>query len=58
MIRKALIHDAREIHRLLLTYARDGLVLPRSLAEIYEALRDFYVYAENDRVLGAAGLNI
>ena len=58
MIRKALIPDAREIHRLLLTYARDGLVLPRSLAEIYEALRDFYVYAEEGRVLGAAGLNI
>lgn len=58
MIRKALIADAREIHRLLLAYARDGLVLPRSLAEIYEALRDFYVYVEQDRVLGAAGLNI
>lgn len=58
MIRKALIPDAREIHRLLLTYARDGLVLPRSLAEIYEALRDFYVFVENDKVLGAAGLNI
>jgi amino-acid N-acetyltransferase len=58
MIRKAIIPDAREIHRLLLTYARDGLVLPRSLAEIYESLRDFYVFVDGDKVVGTAALNI
>lgn len=58
MIRKAIIPDVREIHRLLLSYARDGLVLPRSLAEIYEALRDFYVFEDEGKVVGAAGLNI
>jgi amino-acid N-acetyltransferase len=58
MIRKAIIPDAREIHRLLLTYARDGLVLPRSLAEIYESLRDFYVFVDDDKVVGTAALNI
>ena len=58
MIRKAILQDARQIHRLLLNYAKDGLVLSRSLMEIFEAIRDFYVFVEEDRVVGAAALNI
>ena len=58
MIRKAILQDARQIHRLLLNYAKDGLVLSRSRMEIFEAIRDFYVFVEGDRVVGAAALNI
>jgi amino-acid N-acetyltransferase len=58
MIRKAILQDARQIHKLLLNYAKDGLVLPRSLMDIFEAIRDFYVFAEDGRVIGAAALNI
>ncbi len=58
MIRKALIPDVREIHKLLLDYARDGLLLSRSLAELYESLRDFYVFEADGRVVGTAALNI
>ena len=58
MIRKALIPDVREIHRLLLDYARDGLLLSRSLAELYESLRDFYIYEVDGKVVGTAALNI
>ena len=43
MIRKATLADTGAIHQLLLGFAKDGLVLPRSLAEIYEAIRDFHV---------------
>ena len=58
MIRKAILQDARQIHKLLLIYAKDGLVLPRSLMDIFEAIRDFYVFVDEDRVVGAAALNI
>lgn len=58
MVRKAVIPDARDIHRLLLGYARDGLLLSRSLAEIYESIRDFYVYEADGKVIGTAALNI
>jgi amino-acid N-acetyltransferase len=58
MIRKAILQDARQIHQLLLTYAKDGIVLSRSLMEIFEAIRDFYVFVEDDKVIGAAALNI
>ena len=58
MIRKAILQDARQIHKLLLVYAKDGVVLPRSLMDIFEAIRDFYVFVEGDHVVGAAALNI
>lgn len=58
MIRKALIKDAKAIHQLLIGYARDGLMLSRSLAEIYENIRDFYVCERDGRVLGTVCLAI
>ena len=58
MIRKATLQDARQIHQLLMAYVKEGLVLPRSLLDIFEAIRDFYVFVEDGRVVGAAALNI
>ena len=48
MIRKAVVKEATEIQRILNYYGNRGLLLPRSLSEVYEHLRDFYVAAEND----------
>ncbi|MFO7765574.1 MAG: N-acetyltransferase [Pelovirga sp.] len=58
MIRRARIPDARIIHQLLLTYARDGQLLGRSLAGIYDSIRDFYVYEEDGVILGIGALAI
>lgn len=58
MIRHARIPDARAIHKLLLDYAQNGQLLGRSLADIYENIRDFYVYEEAGQVLGAGALAI
>ena len=58
MIRHARIPDARDIHQLLLIYAKDGQLLGRSLADIYETIRDFYVYEEDGKVLGVGALEI
>ena len=58
MIRKAVLQDARQIHQLLMVYVKDGLVLSRSLMDIFESIRDFYVFVEDDRVVGVAALNI
>ena len=58
MIRKAILQDARQIHQLLMVYVKDGLVLSRSLMDIFESIRDFYVFVEDDRVVGVAALNI
>ncbi len=58
MIRKAQINDVKEIQKLLITFASRGDMLSRSLSEIYESLRDFYVFEENGIILGAAALHI
>ena len=58
MIRKATLQDTRAIHGLLVGFAQDGLVLPRSLAEIYESIRDFHVDEEDGRVVGVAALSL
>jgi amino-acid N-acetyltransferase len=58
MIRKAQINDVKEIQKLLILFASRGDMLSRSLSEIYESLRDFYVFEENGTILGAAALHI
>lgn len=58
MIRKAKIADGKAIHQLLLKYAGQGLMLSRSLPDIYETIRDIYVFEEAGEVLGTAWLHI
>lgn len=59
MLRKAQIGDVKEIQKLLTQYANQGEMLSRSLSELYEALRDFYVEVDQDgRILGTAALQI
>jgi len=58
MIRKAKIADIKDIQKLLTSFANRGEMLSRSLSELYEALRDFYVFEQDDRVIGASALHI
>ena len=58
MQRKAQIGDVKDIQKLLTAYAAKGDMLSRSLSELYESLRDFYVDVEGDQLLGTAALHI
>lgn len=58
MIRKATIKDVRQIHRLINYYAAKDRMLPRSLGELYENLRDFFVYETDGKILGCCALHI
>ncbi len=60
MIRKAKIGDIREIHKLLSSYASKGTVLPRSLSELYDQLRDFFVYTDpfDESIAGTCAMHI
>jgi len=60
MIRKAKIADVKDIQKLLTSYASRGQMLSRSLSELYDSLRDFYIYEDEDegRVLGTSALHI
>jgi amino-acid N-acetyltransferase len=58
IVRDALMTDAVEIHQLLMEYTSDGLVLPRSLPEIYQNIREFVVAEEDGVLVGICGLHI
>ena len=58
MLRKAQIQDVKEIQKLLTFFATRGDMLSRSLSELYEALRDFYIFEEDGKLLGTAALHI
>ena len=55
--RKARLADAPRIHELIAEYARDEILLPRSLAEICENIRDFVVVEVQDKVIGCGALH-
>jgi amino-acid N-acetyltransferase len=61
MLRKATIQDVKSIHAILTHYANQSLLLPRSLSELYDHLRDFYVIENsevNGNLLGVCTLSI
>lgn len=57
-VAKARPEDARAIHDLVNEFARRGEMLPRTLAEVYENLRDFFVVRDGTHVLACAALHI
>jgi len=57
-IEKATIQDAARIHRMINDFASQGRMLPRSLSEIYENIRDFYVIREGNRVIACGALHV
>ena len=58
MIEKATIKDVELIHKLLLQASRRGGVLPRAFVDLYENLRDFFVYKEKNKIVGCCALHI
>ena len=56
---RASIADAKAIHDLVNTFARKGEMLPRTMGEVYENLRDFYVIRdESAETVACGGLHI
>jgi amino-acid N-acetyltransferase len=58
MIRKAKLKDVNEIQRMIKFYSTRGGILPRSLSELYDHLRDFFVFVRNRKVIGICALHI
>ena len=59
MIRKAQIKDATIIQSLINAYAAVDLMMPRSLNEIFENIRDFWVaVSPKEKIIGCVSLHI
>jgi amino-acid N-acetyltransferase len=59
-IRKAKISDVRQIQKLIELSAKKGEMLSRSLSELYDNLRDYYIYQEEGQgqILGTCAMHI
>jgi amino-acid N-acetyltransferase len=51
VIRKALIKDAKSIQKIINEYAAEGKMLARSLNDIYESIRSFFVYEDENGIV-------
>jgi amino-acid N-acetyltransferase len=58
VLRKARTQDALAMQRLINGYADKGAMLHRSLSELYENIRDFFVIEEDGEIVGCAGLHV
>jgi amino-acid N-acetyltransferase len=59
IIRKARMKDVPQIFKLVNQMARlKNNLLPRSMSELYEHIRDFVVAVDGDRVIGTCSLHI
>ena len=57
-IRKAKISDLKQVHKLINEYAKKEEMIPRSLSELYEDMRDFIVCEYNANICGVCALHI
>ena len=57
-VEKARITDVSQMQQLINYFAHKGEMLARSMSELYENVRDFYVVREGERVIACAALHI
>src|SRR5579871_831253 len=56
--RQAVLPDVEPIHGIIQPYADEGTLLPRSVGELSENVRDFIVAVEDGRVVGCGALHL
>jgi amino-acid N-acetyltransferase len=58
LLRKARTADVIAIQRIINAFADKGAMLHRSLSELYENVRDFYVVEESGEIVGCSALHV
>ncbi|GBE05459.1 MAG TPA: N-acetyltransferase [Nitrospirae bacterium] len=57
-VKKATVTDAKTIHSLINKLAKKDEMLPRSLNDVYENIRDFFVCKDGMTILGVSALHV
>jgi amino-acid N-acetyltransferase len=57
-IRNATLPDVQHIHGIIQPYAFEGALLPRSVPELCENVRDFVVAEQDGRIVGCGALHL
>ena len=60
LIRKAKVNEVREVQKMLTSHAEHGDLLPRSLSELFDNLRDIFVYLDDNKpeIIGTCSMHI
>ncbi len=58
VIIKAKIEDVESMHKLINYYANKKEMLPRSLNDLYENIRDFFIVEEKGKIVACCALHI
>ena len=58
MIRKEKVADIKQVYNLIMEFANKDEMLPRSLSELYDNLRDFFVFEESGKIFGCCALHV
>ncbi|MGE4519897.1 MAG: N-acetyltransferase [Desulfobacteraceae bacterium] len=58
MLRHATLKDVKKIHRLINSFATKNLMIGRPLSQLYDHLRDFWVFEDDDtgEIIGCCAL--
>ena len=56
--RNATLPDVRPIHAIIDPYAAEGTLLPRTVPELCENIRDFVVAQDNGEIIGCGALHL
>ncbi len=56
--RPAVLPDVEQLHAILQPYAEAGVLLPRSVAELSENVRDFVIAEDDGRMVGCGALHL
>ncbi|MFH0794234.1 MAG: N-acetyltransferase [bacterium] len=57
-LRKARMGDAPQLFKLINLHSSKGELLPRTMNELFENLRDFYVFEQDEKVVACTALHV
>lgn len=57
-VRHATVADVPQIHSLIASFASNDEMLPRTMSELFDNVRDFMVAVYQDQVVGCAALHV
>jgi amino-acid N-acetyltransferase len=58
VIRKAYINDVPKIQSIISCFAKKDLMLARSLIDLYENIRDYFVATQGQEIIGCCALHV
>lgn len=57
-LRKANVNDVKEIYNLITEYSKKGVLLERTMSNIYDNIRDFFILEKDGETIGIGSLHV